>query len=80
MHAVDVLLEQGFVPRRTVYLAFGHDEEVEGMRGALALKERLKSRGVSLEYVIDEGLMVISGTKAVLCGAARPAGTLPNWR
>lgn len=80
MHAVDVLLEQGFVPRRTVYLAFGHDEEVEGVRGALALKERLKSRGVSLEYVIDEGLMVISGTTSVLRSAVRPTGTLLNRR
>ena len=36
MEAVEALLAQGFTPRRTVYLAFGHDEEVRGIRGAHA--------------------------------------------
>ncbi|NJD20593.1 MAG: M20/M25/M40 family metallo-hydrolase, partial [Gemmatimonadetes bacterium] len=34
LEAVEALLAQGFRPRRTVYLAFGHDEEVGGVRGA----------------------------------------------
>jgi carboxypeptidase PM20D1 len=50
-----MLLGEGFAPRRTVYLAFGHDEEVGGMNGALAIAETLESRGVEFEYVLDEG-------------------------
>ena len=30
MEAVEALLGEGFTPARTVYLAFGHDEEVGG--------------------------------------------------
>ena len=33
MEAVECLLQQGFRPERTVYLAFGHDEELSGMKG-----------------------------------------------
>jgi carboxypeptidase PM20D1 len=38
-----------------VYLAFGHDEEVGGRLGAKAIAELLQSRGVVLEFVLDEG-------------------------
>ncbi|MDB4938817.1 MAG: Peptidase, family, partial [Labilithrix sp.] len=34
LSAVDALLAEGFQPSRTVYLAFGHDEEISGRRGA----------------------------------------------
>ncbi|MFH1539795.1 MAG: M20 family peptidase [bacterium] len=61
LEAVEKLLGEGFRPRRTVYLAFGHDEEVGGGEGARAVASLLKSRGVRLEYVIDEGGAVIEG-------------------
>ena len=44
-----------FQPERTLYLAFGHDEEVGGGLGAKALAAYLKGQGVQLEYVLDEG-------------------------
>jgi carboxypeptidase PM20D1 len=34
LEAVEMLLASGFQPRQTVYLAFGADEEVSGLRGA----------------------------------------------
>ena len=34
LEAVEGLLGEGFQPRRTFYLAFGHDEEVGGAQGA----------------------------------------------
>lgn len=57
MEAVETLLEEGFVPERDVYLCFGHDEEVVASdhSGAKSIMETLKSRGVHLDSVIDEG-------------------------
>jgi len=69
MEAVEALLQAGFKPRRTVYLIAGHDEEVGGERGAVAIVELFKQRKVRLEYVIDEGLVV---TEGILPGVAQP--------
>lgn len=59
--AVEKLLQDGFQPRTTVILAFGHDEEVGGEHGAQKVVELLLSRGVQAEYVLDEGGAVIQG-------------------
>ncbi|KAL4858195.1 N-fatty-acyl-amino acid synthase/hydrolase [Chlorella vulgaris] len=59
MEAVSLLLRQGYVPQRTIYLAFGHDEEVGGTAGAGAISALLQSRGVQLELVLDEGGVVM---------------------
>ncbi len=61
MEAVEMLLASGFQPRRTVYLVMGHDEEVSGLRGARAIADTLKQRGVRLDWVMDEGLLVTEG-------------------
>jgi len=61
MEAIEMLLTAGFQPRRTVYLAYGADEEVGGKRGAAKIAELLKSRGAKLDYVLDEGLMIVHG-------------------
>lgn len=61
MEAVEMLLSQGFQPDRTIYLAFGHDEEVGGGAGATNIAEVLRSRNVELEYVLDEGLAITEG-------------------
>ncbi len=58
MEAVEGLIESGFKPRRTLYLAFGHDEELGGSRGGKAIAALLKSRGVQLATTVDEGLMI----------------------
>lgn len=54
LSAVERLLESGFTPRRTVLLAFGHDEEVGGA-GARAVANRLREAGTRAEVVLDEG-------------------------
>lgn len=61
MEAIEMLLAAGFQPKRTLYLAYGADEEVGGKRGAAAIAALLKSRNVKLEYVLDEGLMILHG-------------------
>jgi carboxypeptidase PM20D1 len=55
LEAVEASLRAGLKPKRTLYLAFGHDEEVGGDRGAAVLANYLQEQGVKLECVIDEG-------------------------
>jgi carboxypeptidase PM20D1 len=68
LEAVELLAAQGFRPARTVHLAFGHDEEVGGT-GAVAVAGLLAERGVRPEFVLDEGMAVVSG---VFPGVAQP--------
>ena len=62
MEAVDNLIRDGFAPRRTVYLLFGHDEECSGTHGAVALADILEARGVRLALLLDEGGSVTTST------------------
>jgi carboxypeptidase PM20D1 len=61
MEAVELLLQSGYRPQRTIYLAFGHDEETGG-QGAAHILELLKLREVKLAAVLDEGGGVTEGT------------------
>ena len=58
MEACEALIKSGFRPKRTVYLMFGHDEEVSGS-GAQKMVSVLHDRGVRAEMVLDEGFFVI---------------------
>lgn len=69
LEAVELLLKAGFKPRRTVYLVYGHDEEVGGQQGVVNIVEKLKQANVKLDFVLDEGLAV---TEGVLPGVAKP--------
>jgi len=68
LEAVEYLLDKGFQPKRTIYICSSHDEEVGGS-GTVAVAALLKSRGVSLEYVLDEGGAVTTG---VIPGVKKP--------
>jgi carboxypeptidase PM20D1 len=61
LEAIEMLLGEGFRPVRTVYLAYGHDEEVGGVNGAREIAALLKRRGVELEMVLDEGGVIGKG-------------------
>ena len=54
LEAAEYLLSHGRTFARTVYLSFGDDEETLNL-GARALAETLQGRGVTLEFVLDEG-------------------------
>jgi carboxypeptidase PM20D1 len=73
LEAVEMLLAQGYQPPRTLYLAYGADEEVGGQRGAAQIAALLQSRGVQLDFVLDEGLLVLDG---VMPGLAKPAALI----
>lgn len=60
LEAVEYILKSGINPQRTFYFAFGHDEEVLGLYGAQDITALLKSRNVRMEFVLDEGLGVVS--------------------
>jgi carboxypeptidase PM20D1 len=73
LEAVELLLGQGFQPRRTVYLGFGHDEEVGGPRGAAEISRLLQLRTRRLALLLDEGGVV---TQGVVPGVERPAAMI----
>ncbi|MBI3701481.1 MAG: M20 family peptidase [Afipia sp.] len=73
LEAAEQLAKSGFKPKRTVYFAFGHDEEVSGKRGATAMAALLKSRGVKLDFVVDEGLLITDG---ILKGIDQPVALI----
>ncbi|MEQ8362125.1 MAG: M20 family peptidase [Cyclobacteriaceae bacterium] len=54
MEAIERLLTENFIPERTIYLAFGHDEEIGG-QGAISIASLLESRNIKAELVLDEG-------------------------
>jgi carboxypeptidase PM20D1 len=70
MEALELLAASGFKPQRTIYLVAGADEEVGGLRGAKRVAALLKERGVRLEFVIDEGLLI---TQGLVPGLDKPA-------
>lgn len=68
LEAVERRLMAGFRPKRTIYLAFGHDEELGGS-GAKAMAELLRSRGARVGLALDEGYAVLDG---IIGGVGRP--------
>jgi carboxypeptidase PM20D1 len=61
---LETLAARGFKPTRTVIIVSGHDEEVRGV-GARAAADLLKSRGVMAQFVLDEGLAVITDNPVI---------------
>lgn len=72
--AVEQLLREGYEPYRTVVLAFGHDEEVGGRQGAVAIAALLASRGVRPLYVLDEGGGISTGVITAVPGPVAAVG------
>ncbi len=61
LEATEKLLAEGYQPERSVFLAFGHDEEIGGQKGAVTIASLLQKRGLFFEYVLDEGGVVTKG-------------------
>ena len=68
LEATERLLQRGYKPRQTIYLAFGHDEE-RGGSGAMAMAALLKQRGANIGLALDEGFAVLDG---VIAGVRAP--------
>ncbi|WP_088341901.1 M20 family peptidase [Robiginitalea sediminis] len=61
LESVEMLLAEGFIPKRTFYLAFGHDEEVGGSNGAAKIAAHLESLGIKAAMTLDEGGFLAEG-------------------
>lgn len=73
MEALELLLEENARPKRSIYFAFGHDEEVGGKDGAASVAEYFKGRGINFDYVMDEGGAVVEG---LMEGLDRPLAVI----
>ena len=73
LEAVEALLAAGHVPRRTLYFAYGHDEEVGGHGSAQAIAALLEQRGVHAAFGIDEGGAI---TQGLIAGVQTPVASI----
>ncbi|MGG3467548.1 M20 family peptidase [Neobacillus pocheonensis] len=73
LQAVDYLLKEGYTPERDMYFMFGFDEEIGGEEGASQIVEALKDRGVTFEYVLDEGGAIVEN---MVPGVEQPVGVV----
>lgn len=58
LETVEQLLKENYQPQRTIYLCFGHDEEITGRRGAAKIAEWFKKNNIKPQLVLDEGGVV----------------------
>ena len=73
--AIEQLLRDGFQPTRTIYLAFGHDEEISGRQGAQAIATMYASRKLAAPaLVLDEGGAVFDGAVLGVSGTVALVG------
>jgi carboxypeptidase PM20D1 len=73
LEAVEFLLNDGFKPTRDVYIMFGFDEEIGGDEGALKIVNTLKDRGVTFDFVLDEGGAIVEN---MVPGVDQPVGVV----
>ena len=57
--SLEALAASGFAPKRTVMIVSGQDEEAGGS-GAQAAAALMKARGIKAEWVLDEGMAVVT--------------------
>ena len=57
LESVETLLEDGFVPKRTVLICLGYNEEVTNSEASSApmISKALEEEGIQLESLLDEG-------------------------
>ena len=61
LEAINYLIVRDFVPQRSIYFSFGHDEEIGGNRGAAKVAEYFIDEGIELEWSLDEGSFLLQG-------------------
>ncbi len=71
--AVSVLLEQNFEPKRTLYIAATHDEEIGSEQGAAGIVEWMTANNVQPMWSLDEGSFVLNG---LIPGVDKPVASI----
>ena len=74
MEAGEVLLARGFQPERTILFGMGHDEETGGVNGCKVMGQMLKTRGIHLAGIVDEGGGIFEGLAAGVRGPVALVG------
>ncbi|WP_169567405.1 M20 family peptidase [Sneathiella limimaris] len=69
LEAAEYHLKAGLKPKQTIYLAFGHDEEIGGDHGAGKISKYLADQGVKVAYTLDEGMVVVND---IMPGVSQP--------
>jgi carboxypeptidase PM20D1 len=73
LESLEIMLADGLHPRRSLYLAFGHDEEVGGGDGAAQVARHFERQGIRFDFVLDEGGAV---TRGILKGVEEPVAVV----
>jgi carboxypeptidase PM20D1 len=73
LEAVELLLNEGYQPTRDIYLMFGFDEEIGGDEGANRIAAILKDRGITFDFVLDEGGAIVEN---MVPGVDKPVGVV----
>ncbi len=61
LEAAEYVLAKGMGLKRGLYICLGHDEEISSPAGAPFIAKHLEEKGVKLEYVVDEGGIMVDG-------------------
>ncbi len=73
LEALEYMAKNGEQPERSLYVAFGHDEEVSGPEGAGQIKRVLadlvEEHDETIGFILDEGEQVVTG---VIPGVSAP--------
>jgi carboxypeptidase PM20D1 len=73
LEAAELMLQQGLQPERSLYLAFGHTEEVGGSDGAQAIAQYFQQQGIRFDFVMDEGGAL---TQGIMAGLQQPVAVI----
>lgn len=75
MEAIEHMISEDIKLDRDIYMIFGFDEEVGGIKGAEKAAELFKERNIEFECVIDEGGAIITDMLAGLTAPLALVGT-----
>jgi carboxypeptidase PM20D1 len=75
MESIETLLKKDYQPDRTIYLAFGHDEEIGGVSGCKRIVQWFADNDIRPGVVLDEGGEIADG---IVPGAAVPVALVGN--
>lgn len=75
LFAMETLLKERKLPRKTIYFCFGHDEESTGMEGAHNIAKYLEDNNIKFEFILDEGGTITDGSLLGIDGKIALIGT-----
>lgn len=73
LESLELLLSNNTTPKRSIYFAFGHDEEVGGNQGAAVIAQHFAQQNLQFEFVLDEGGAI---TQDLMVGVTQPVAII----